>query len=125
MLEIKEVSDTEGYEDIVKSAAGGEFHITESLENGRKTGYIAYIYGEDKTVVCGLDDGNDLLLCDGLVRSVMLKSVLKGINRLDFEIADESIFRKLEKLRFLENGSRICSGIEKFMDGCGNCKNKS
>ena len=65
MLEIQEKFSTEGYEELVKKAGSAELHITEALDGGNVTGYIAYSYSSDKTVIYGLDDGNDLLLCDG------------------------------------------------------------
>ena len=64
------------------------------------------------------------MLCDGLVRSVMLKSVLKGINHMLFQIEDESKFETLRKLRFLSGDSRQCGDLESFMNGCQSCKSK-
>ena len=55
-----------------------------------------------------MDDGGDLMLCDGLVRSVLFKSCLKGIGTAVFDIEDSS---KLEN-------------IDSFMNGCDNCKSK-
>ena len=120
MLEIQEKFSTEGYEDIVKKAGKADIHITEALDSGKVTGYIAYSYGSDKTIVYGFDDGGDLLLCDGLVRSVMFKSVLKGIEHMLFET--ESGFENLVKLKFLKEGSKMCSDLSSFMNSCQSCK---
>lgn len=119
MLEIQERFDTQGYEALVEKAGKVRLHITEALDGGRVTGYIAYAYGNDKTVVYGYDDGGDILLCDGLVRSVMFKSVLKGIEHMLFET--ESGFENLKKLRFLKDDSRMCSDLSGFMDSCKSC----
>ena len=124
MLEIQERFDTVGYEELKKAAGSTELHITEALDRGSVIGYIAYSYGTDKTVVYGLDDGGDLMLCDGLVRSVMLKSVLKGIKHMLFELDDSAKFDALKKLRFLSGDSRQCSDLDSFMNGCQSCKNK-
>ena len=124
MLEIQERFDSEGYEELRKAAGSAELHITEALDHGGVIGYIAYSYGTDRTVVYGLDDGGDLMLCDGLVRSVMLKSVLKGIQRMLFEFDDDSNFDRLRKLRFVNGDSRQCSDLDSFMNGCQSCKNK-
>ena len=120
MLEIQEKFSTEGYEELAERAGNAGLHITEALDGGKVTGYIAYSYGSDKTVVYGFDDGGDLLLCDGLVRSVMFKSVLKGIEHMLFEI--DGSMDNLVKLKFLRDGSRMCSDLSGFMNSCQSCK---
>ena len=80
MLEIQERFDTAGYEELLAANPGVvKLHITEALDGGNVLGFIAYSYEGDKTVVYDYDDGGDLMLCDGLVRSVMFKSCLKAI----------------------------------------------
>ena len=123
MLEIQERFDTQGYEELVGRFAPQNVHITEALEGGKVTGFIAYFYGAEKTTVCGYDDGGDLMLCDGLVRSVMFKSVLKGIGTMEFDLAGEGAFENLRRLRFLTGDSRLCENLDGFMNGCENCKN--
>ncbi len=125
MLEIQEKFGTEGYEKIAEKAYGVQLHITEALEGKNVTGYIAYAYGNEKTIVYGLDDGGDLMLCDGLVRSVMFKSVLKGIEHLLFDIQEECSFENLKKLKFLKDDSRMCSDLSGFMNSCQSCKHKN
>ncbi|MBR5683572.1 MAG: hypothetical protein IKW96_09935 [Ruminococcus sp.] len=124
MLEIQERFDTVGYEKLKEAAGGAELHITEALDRGGVIGFIAYSYGADRTVVYDYDDGGDLMLCDGLVRSVMLKSVLKGIKHMLFELDDSSRFDDLKKLRFVSGDSRQCSDLDSFMNGCQSCRNK-
>ena len=106
MLEIQEKFDTVGYEELANKAGSAELHITEALDRGEVIGFIAYSYGTDRTVVYDYDDCGDMMLCDGLVRSVMLKSVLKGINHMLFELPDNSKFETLKKLRFVVGDSR-------------------
>ena len=124
MLEIQERFDTVGYDELKKSAGNAELHITEALDKGDVIGFIAYSYGTDRTIVYDYDDGGDMMLCDGLVRSVMLKSVLKGINHMLFELSDSSKFDVLKKLRFVVGDSRQCTDLGSFMNGCEHCKNK-
>ncbi len=119
MLEIQERFRPEGYEKLGAKAGSSKLHIPETLDGDRVTGYIAYSYGSDKTTVYGFDDGGDILLCDGLVRSVMFKSVLKGIEHMLFEI--DGGFDNLKKLRFLKDDSRMCSDLSGFMDSCKSC----
>ena len=85
-------------------------------------GFIAYAYEAERTIVYDYDDGGDLLLCDGLVRSVMFKSVLKGIETMVFELPDEEKFVNLRKLKFLAEGTNICENLDGFMNSCESCK---
>lgn len=122
MLEIQEKFGTDGYENIVSKTGGTEIHITEALDRNEVIGYITYAYTNGKTIVYGFDDGGDLMLCDGLVRSVMFKSVLKGIEHMLFEIEEEKYFENFRKLKFLKDDSRMCSDLSSFMNSCQSCK---
>ena len=124
MLEIQEKFSSDGYEKLKKAAGSAELHITEALDRNDVIGFIAYSYGAEKTVVYDYDDGGDMMLCDGLVRSVMLKSVLKGIKHMLFELPDDCKYENLKKLRFISGDNRQCADLESFMNGCQNCKNK-
>lgn len=122
MLEIQEKFDTSGYENIIEKAGANNVHITEALDRGESIGFIAYAYEAERTVVYDYDDGGDLMLCDGLVRSVMFKSVLKGIEAMIFEISDKEKFTNLVKLKFLTDGSNICNELDSFMNACESCR---
>ena len=124
MLEIQEKLSSDGYQELRKAAGSAELHITEALDRDDVIGFIAYSYGADKTVVYDYDDGGDMMLCDGLVRSVMLKSTLKGIKHMLFELPDDGKYENLRKLRFISGDSRQCPDVESFMNGCQHCKEK-
>ena len=124
MLEIQEKFDTTGYETLTDRTGNNNLHITEAMEQGRAVGFIAYTYQAESTVVYDYDDNNDLMLCDGLVRSVMFKSVLKGIEKMIFDIPDNNKFDNLKKLHFLSGDSNICENLDGFMNACDSCKNK-
>ncbi len=125
MLEIQEKFSSEGYEALISFAEGVELHITEALDKGEVTGFIAYAYENDRTVVYDYDDGGDLMLCDGLVRSVIFKSCLKGIETAEFRLMDKERYDNLRKLRFIPENSNIAENIDSFMNGCQNCKNNN
>lgn len=122
MLEIQEKFDTDGYEDLVRRSVGYDLHITEAIDSGQAVGFIAYAYKPEKIVIFDYDDGGELMLCDGLVRSVLFKSCLKGIETAVFDLPDDNKYDSLRKLRFLEQGSRTAENINRFMNGCKNCK---
>lgn len=125
MLEIQEKFSAEGYEALY-GKIGESLHITEAFDKGKVIGYIAYSYEKGKTVVYDFDDGGDLYLCDGLVRSVLFKSCLKDIHTAEFVAEDENKRKSLAKLGFIKNGSSILENIDELMNGCRNCtKNAS
>lgn len=125
MLEIQEKHSTEGYEKLVEAHSDVVMlHITEALDKGEAIGFIAYSYEGEKTVVYDLDPHGDLMLCDGLVRSVLFKSCLKGISKCEFLLDDESRYEQLRKLGFLKGDSIIAEDIDSFMNGCESCKHK-
>ena len=101
MLEIQEKFDVSGYENLVARAGVKNLHITEALDRGNVSGFIAYAYDAEKTIVYDYSDSGDIMLCDGLVRSVMFKSVLKGIETMEFILGEENKYENLIKLKFL------------------------
>ena len=123
MLEIQEKFDISGYGEIKDRAGIKNLHVTEALNGEEITGFIAYAYDSDRTFVYDYDDGGDIMLCDGLVRSVMFKSVLKGIETLEFALDDSEKYKNLIKLKFLAENENICGNLNSFMNGCENCKN--
>ncbi len=122
MLEIQEKFSTEGYESVADASKGSMLHITEAFDKGNVIGFIAYSYEGDRTIVYDYSDGGDLFLCDGLVRSVMFKSCLKGINTVTFTLSDANKYKNLRKLRFISADSDTAENIDNFMNGCKNCK---
>lgn len=122
MLEIQEKFSTEGYESVADASKGSMLHITEAFDKGNVIGFIAYSYEGARTIVYDYSDGGDLFLCDGLVRSVMFKSCLKGINTVTFTLSDTSKYKNLRKLRFISADSDTAENIDNFMNGCKNCK---
>ncbi|MBR6791851.1 MAG: hypothetical protein IKM49_01845 [Ruminococcus sp.] len=125
MLEIQEKFSYEGYESIAERAQCADaFHITEAIDKGEITGFIAYEYCNDKTVIYDYSDGNDLMLCDGLIRSVLFKTCLKGIERVDFELDANEKYTNLIKLRFLRSGEKTLTNPDSFMNSCQSCKSK-
>lgn len=125
MLEIQEKFGTDGYEELLRRSDGYDLHITEAIEVGQAVGFIAYAYKPDKTVIFDYDDGGELMLCDGLVRSVLFKSCLKGIETAVFNLPEEKKYDNLRRLHFLKSNSITAENIDRFMNGCQNCKHNS
>lgn len=122
MLEIQERFSNDGYENIVKAAGNNRLHITEALDRGEVNGFIAYSYEENQTVIYDYDDGGDLYLCDGLVRSVLFKSCLKGIDTAVFKLSEKEKYESLEKLKFVKSDNYTLQNLDEFMNNCKKCR---
>lgn len=123
MLKILEQTNLEPYRDILEGIRTEQkLYLTEAMEGERVTGYIVYAYEPDAVAVYAVDDGGDLMLCDGLVRSVLFKGLLRGLDRAVFRLTEAGMMEKMEKLRFVKNNQNFLESIAEIMDNCKSCK---
>ena len=125
MLTILEQKDFSCYTDVISGLDGdltALLHISELTEPDGVKGYIIYAYQPEQVVICALDDGGDLNYCDGLVRSVLFKAELKGLERAAFRIDSEKMRERLQLLGFVKNNENILEPIADIMDSCKSCK---
>ena len=125
MLTILEQKDFSRYAEEISSISGisGQaLHVSELTEPDGVKGHILYAYEPQQVVIFALDDGGDLNYCDGLVRSVLFKAELKGLERADFRIQDPKMRARLELLHFVKNDENILESISDIMDSCKSCK---
>ena len=125
MLTIIEQKDLSGYRELldqIGNTAG--LHLTEAKENGEVKGYIAYAYEPEQVVIYAVEDGGDLNECDGLVRSVLFKGLLRGLERAEFRIQDSVMMARMRTLHFVQNNENILKNISEIMDNCRNCGEK-
>ncbi len=123
MLKILEQTNHEPYRavlDAIQSAY--PLYLTEAMEGEQVTGYIVYAYEPDAVAVHAVQDGGDLMLCDGLVRSVLFKGLLRGLNKGVFRLQDAAMMERMEKLRFVKNSQNELGNIAEIMDNCKSCK---
>lgn len=124
MLKILEQTNHEPYREVL-DAISTEFplYLTEALDGDRVTGYIVYAYEPGAVAIHAVSDGGDLYLCDGLVRSVLFKALLRGIDRAVFCLKDDGMMKKMRKLRFVKNDGNTLDNIAEIMDNCKSCRN--
>lgn len=123
MLKILEQTNHEPYRAVL-DAIRSEYplYLTEAMEGEQVIGYIVYAYEPDAVAVHAIQDGGDLMLCDGLVRSVLFKGLLRGLNRGVFRLQDTAMMERMEKLRFVKNNQNTLDDIAEIMDNCKSCK---
>ena len=125
MLRILEQQDNTAYQALIAGLELPEYtalHISEAIGSDGVKGYILYSYGREEVTVWALDDGGDLNYCDGLVRSVLFKAELKGLERAVFKVYDARMRTRLKTLRFVQNDDFILENIADIMDSCKSCQ---
>lgn len=123
MLKILEQQNTAPYQRILDGIGTPyKLYLTEAMDGEQVTGYIIYAYEPNAVAVYVIDDGGDLMLCDGLVRSVLFKGMLRGLNKGVFRLTDEAMTAKMRTLRFVKNDENVLEDIAKIMDNCKSCK---
>ncbi len=123
MLKIVEQTDLTPYQALLdRIQTKNRLYLTEALENGQVTGHIVYAYEPEQAVIYDVEDGGDLYLCDGLVRSVLFKAELRGLEKAYFALTEETAMEKMRKLRFVQNDENILPDIREIMENCKKCK---
>lgn len=125
MLRILEKTDLSGYQTLVEGLTlppYTDLHISEATAPDGVKGYIAYSYAPEEVTVWDVRDGGDLNYLDGLVRSVLFKAELKGIERAVFQVNDTTIRERLRILRFVKNDENVLENIADIMDSCKSCR---
>ena len=123
MLKILEQTNHEPYRAVLDTIRSQyPLYLTEAMDGEQVTGYIVYAYEPDAVAVHAVDDGGDLMLCDGLVRSVLFKGLLRGLNKGVFRLQDTAMLDKMRTLRFVNNGQNTLENIAEIMDNCKSCR---
>lgn len=124
MLRILEQKDLTPYQEIIeKLNLPQQFHLTEAVDDDNSIkGYILYAYQPDKVSIYALDDGQDWDYCDGLIRSVLFKAQLRGIEQAEFQIQNPELRERIEKLGFVKNNQNLLEKISEVMESCKKCK---
>lgn len=121
MLEIHERKDTKGYENIVNAIESEFVHVVESINGDKVDGYGVYSIDEKGLRI--YDFGSSCSeITDGVIRTILFKGMLGGLNRCEFCVSDEEKSRKLRTLGFLNGENTAIDDINAFMSSCPNCK---
>lgn len=123
MLEMKSCADIAKYSDILPDDCLAPM-IVESVDGDNVQGFVIFEYDKNLVVIHALGCGDDLALCDGLVRTALFKGLMSGILQAKFNLGDdEKSIDMCRKLRFFENTDDIID-IDDVLGGCKGCANK-
>ncbi len=114
MLFMRPLNDTDNFENL----KDGLFYI--ALEKDKLVGYLKYRKQDDFVVIEEINDGGDLMLCDGLLRAVF--NYVSEIKIDKAKISENVDTEKLKKL-FLQLDEKNCvNSITDFLYNCKKCK---
>ncbi len=127
MLEILQTRNKEKYKDKL-SELKLDFdmsNVVEADDSGVSLGFGVYHFGIDENFnpLIEIDYvffNDDLLLLDGIVRSILFLAMMKGIDRAKFNLQNTN---ELVSLGFVQNNYNYLDSIAKFMSKCKSCKN--
>ncbi len=125
MLEIVEQKNMTSYRELLEQIAAPaetRLYLTEALDKGEVLGYIVYAYEPEQVAVYAVNDGGDMCLCDGLVRSVLFKAELRGLERAVYPLTDEAMLQRIRSLHLAQNDGNVLENIHEIMESCKKCK---
>lgn len=120
MLEIHERHDTLGYENVINTILSENVKIVESKNGNETNGYGIYSIGENGIAIHDYSSP-ELEIVDGIIRTILFKGMLGGINRCDFQVRDVDKQEKLIKLGFISENLKSIENINEFMSTCKHC----
>lgn len=120
MIEMKSCIDVLKYQSVIPCECTAPL-ILESVDKNDVLGYIVFEYLENEVVIYAIESGDDLAVCDGLVRSAMLKALLNGIKFARFSLKTGVAEKHCQKLGFIEKNQAIAD-IDKILNACKGCR---
>ncbi len=121
MLQIIKKDGVDGYEDVLKSLGLSEadgVSISEAVNGDLIDGYGIYRLEPEQITVYKISDGGDLMLSDGIIRSILFLAAMKGVEKAVFELGSDE---PAKKLRLIKEGN-ILEPISDIFGGCESCK---
>ena len=121
MLQIIKKDGTKGYESVLGDLGLSENEnvmISEAVDGEKVNGYGIYELRPDEEVIYKISDGGDLMLADGILRSILFLAALRGVEKAVFECGSEKL---TNRLGILKDGI-VLEPISDIFGGCESCK---
>lgn len=123
MLQIIKKDGREGYEEIFESLSltdNPAASVSEAKDGDRVDGYGIYEITPEEIKIYSFSYGDDLVLGDGIIRSVLFLAALKGIEKAEFLNGSDELPKRLKLIR----DGNVLEPISDIFGGCEDCKNK-
>ncbi len=124
MLEIHEIPDISKYNLILEGlpADKSKLRVVEAFGRAKMvTGFAVFSYEEDCVNIYRCEYGDDIDLCDGILRSILFKASMKGIDtgKCMAQADGENLFTKMH---YTKGNETMIQSIASLMNGCKRCK---
>lgn len=127
MLQILQTRHIESYTKLIDELGLSDeaVNVVEATENGEITGIGVYHmdFARGQVVIDHAQYG-DILLADGIYRSILFLAVLRGTEQARFEVG-EKLADDCIRLGFISRESNVLENINDILDGCKNCSNNA
>lgn len=126
MLQILQTRNIESYKNKIEelSLTDSFPSVVEATDNDKVIGVGIYHMDFEKGAVsidyCEWND--DIMLLDGIIRSILFLVMLRGIEKAVFSNA---LKNECRKLGFVKDDTLMLDGISGMLDGCKHCKHNS
>lgn len=123
MLQILKKDGIKGYEDALAGLGIGgnqNVRISEAVNGDEVDGYAIYEIDPEKVIIYAVSDGGDLMLGDGILRSVLFLGALAGIEKAEFKNGSEAL---AQRLAMIKSGT-VLEPISDVFNGCQSCKHR-
>ncbi len=121
MLTILQAQDLAPYADILATHGLTEAMVSEAKDGAAVIGHIVYRYTPEEVVIYDVQDGGAIDVLDGLVRAVLFKAELRGIEAAVFRVNDEPMMARVRLLGFVKNDENKIDNIADIMESCKKC----
>lgn len=124
MLQIIKKDGINGYESVISElqlSDNTNVRISEALNGDTVDGYGIYEITPDEMIVYAVFDGGDLMLADGILRSILFLGAMKGIERAEFKNGSESCAKRLAMIK----SGTVLEPISDIFNGCQSCKHNN
>ena len=122
MLQILQTRNMENYADKIAGLELAEKYpnVVEAIDNDKITGIGIYHmnFEENRIVIDYAEYGNDLVLLDGIIRSILYLAMLRNIDSARFDLPQIDDVRKLG---FVQNCGNLLEPVSDFMSKCKSC----
>ena len=90
----------------------------ETFDKGRVNGYGLFHLDSECVFLDYIEDGGDILLFDGIARTVLFKAMLSGIDKAELS---QNQIEKYKMLGFVQNNYKTIDSIDDFLSKCKSC----
>lgn len=121
MLEIHSCKDIYLYSSYINEhKLPKEVEIAEAFDKDKVIGFGIFEYDIEVVKLYAVECEEPALF-DGIVRTILFKASIKGIDRAEFLVGEREM-ESLYTLGILKNGEKTLQSIQEIMGGCKNCK---